>query len=127
MDFNILDYTEPIFRFCLKRLNSRTDAEDLSQEILLHILDGFSKREIDNPEPYVWQIAHNRYARKIDGKNKLNKREVFCGDIILNNIANTGSVEDELILREEHSSVFNAIHSLSASYRDILLDHYVGE
>ena len=126
-DFNILDYTEPIFRFCLNRLNSRHEAEDLSQEILLHILDGFSKREIRNPEAYVWKIAHNRYARKIDGRNKLNKREFFCGDMILNSIAENVSVEDELIKREEHAAVFSAVHSLSASYRDILVDFYVGE
>lgn len=126
-DFNILDYTEPIFRFCLNRLSSRTEAEDLSQEILLHILDGFSKREIDNPEAYVWQIAHNRYARKIDGRNKLRNREIFCGDIILHNIAGNIYAEDELILREEYAAVFSAVHSLSASYRDILVDYYVGE
>lgn len=127
MDFNILDYTEPIFRFCLNRLSSRTEAEDLSQEILLHVLDGLKKREINNPAAYVWQIAHNRYARKIDSKNKLQKREVFCGDIILNNIAGNIFVEDELILREEHKAVFSAVHSLSASYRDILVDYYVGD
>ena len=126
-DFDILNYTEPIFRFCLKRLNSRTDAEDLSQEILLHILDGMKKSAVKNPHAYVWQIAHNRYARKIDGKNKQNKREFYSGDMILYSISDNNFAEDELILREEYKSVFNALHSLSASYRDILVDYYIGE
>ena len=126
-EFDILDYTEPIFRFCLKRLNSRADAEDLSQEILLHILDGMKKHDVKNPQAYVWQIAHNRYARKIEGKNKQNKREFFSGDMVLWSIYDNNYVEDEIILTEEYKSVFNALHSLSSSYRDILVDYYVGE
>ena len=126
-NFNILNYTEPIFRFCLKRLNSRTDAEDLSQEILLHILDGMKKTVIKNPQAYIWQIAHNRYARKIDNKNRQNKREFYSGDIMLCSIADNIFVDDEIILRDEYKSIFNALHSLSASYRDILVDYYVGE
>jgi len=127
MDFDILEYTEPVFRFCLNRLSSRTDAEDLSQEILLHILDGMKKHDVKNPEAYVWQIAHNRYARKIDNKNKRNKREFYSGDMFLYSFADNNFVEDEIILREEYKSVFNALHSLSAIYRDILVDYYIGE
>lgn len=129
-NFDISDYTEPIFRFCLKRLNSRIDAEDLSQEILLHILDGMRKKDIvsaKNPEAYIWQIAHNRYARKIDGKNKRNKREFYCGDIFLHSIADNNFTDDKTVLLDEYKSVFNALHSLSALYRDILVDYYVGE
>ena len=126
-DFDILDYTEQIFRFCLKRLHNRTDAEDLSQEILLHILDGMKKTAVKNPHAYVWQIAHNRYARKIDKKSKQNKREFYSGDMFLYSIADNIFIEDEIILRDEYKSVFNALHSLSASYRDILVDYYIGE
>jgi len=126
-DFDITDYTEAIFRFCLKRLNSRVEAEDLSQEILLHILDGMRKSDVKNPEAYVWQIAHNRYARKIDRKNKQNRHEFYSGDVVLYSISDDIFVEDKIILNEEYKSVFNALHSLSASYRDILVDFYVGE
>ena len=125
-DFDISDYTEPIFRFCLKNLNNRTDAEDLSQEILLHILEGMKKSEIKNPQAYVWQIARNRYAKKIEQKNKQNRREIYNGGLLYL-IADNNYVEDAFILHEEYQSVFNAVHTLSASYRDILVDYYMGE
>jgi len=65
----ILQYVEPIYRFCRKRLSSEADAEDLSQEILLCILQGMKHSNISNMNGYVWRIAHNRYARKIRCKN----------------------------------------------------------
>ncbi|MDF2542282.1 MAG: hypothetical protein K0S47_2000 [Herbinix sp.] len=50
----ILDYIEPVYRFCLKRLANRQDAEDLSQEILLCILESSRTQNISNFSGYVW-------------------------------------------------------------------------
>ena len=60
--FDILEYAEPIFRFCLKRLNSRTDAEDLSQEILLHVLDGMKKQNVKNPDKQTMAFLDELYC-----------------------------------------------------------------
>ena len=78
MEEVILRYVEPIYRFCCKRLSSPVDAEDLSQEILLCILQGMRHAKINNMDGYVWKIAHNRYARMMEVK----KRDVavLCGD-----------------------------------------------
>lgn len=61
-------YVEPIFRFCCKRLGNRYDAEDLSGEIICHILEGMEKYEVKSLDAWVWRIAHNRYARFIDAR-----------------------------------------------------------
>lgn len=71
MDENkIIPYIEPIFRFCCKRLSNRYDAEDLASEIICYILDGMKKYKIESLDAWVWRIAHNRYARFIDARNK---------------------------------------------------------
>ena len=71
MDENkIIPYIEPIFCFCCKRLSDRYDAEDLASEIICHILDGMNKYRIESLDAWVWRIAHNRYARFIDNRNK---------------------------------------------------------
>ena len=71
MDENkIIPYIEPIFRFCYKRLSNRYDAEDLASEIICHILEGMNKYQIESLDAWVWRIAHNRYARFIDNRNK---------------------------------------------------------
>ena len=67
----IIPYVEPIFRFCCNRLNNRCDAEDLSGEILCHVLDGMRKYEIENLDAWIWRIAHNRYAKFIEKQNKV--------------------------------------------------------
>lgn len=33
---------------------------------IFHVLDGFSRYQIDDLDRWVWQIAHNRYARFIE-------------------------------------------------------------
>jgi len=121
----ILKYVEPIFRFCLKRLASRQEAEELSQEILTHVLSGINKYEIDNLEAWVWQIAHNRYARHIDNKN--NRNEISFGHEYLENNKNDYNLLQELVVKEKHQYVFNALHTLSNMYRKILVDYYVYE
>ena len=61
----IIHFIEPIFRFCHHRLDNWHDAEDLAEEILLHVLAGMGKYQIASLEAWVWRIAHNRYARFI--------------------------------------------------------------
>ncbi len=60
----IIPYVEPIFHFCRKRLRSRCDAEDLTSEIICHVLEGMQKYEIESLDAWVWRIAHNRYASR---------------------------------------------------------------
>lgn len=123
MHNEIMAYIEPIYRFCLKRLSNRTEAEDLAQEILLNVLEGVNKQNIKNLNSYIWRVAHNRYARKID---KLNRESIICyGDILLNTIEDDSFSDDKLILADEYKEIFSALHSLSSMYREALVDFYV--
>jgi RNA polymerase sigma factor (sigma-70 family) len=125
MSKEILDYIEPVYRFCLNRLRNRQDAEDLAQEILLCILESSKKNVILNLNAYVWRIAHNRYARKISNYNK--ESIVLFGDEYLFDICDEKRFEDEGFADEEEQNVFFALHTLSSMYRDILVDYYVNE
>ncbi len=120
----LLKYVEPVYRFCLSRLSSRADSEDLSQEILLCIAEGLKRQKIMNLDGYVWRVAHNRYARKIAACSLENT--MLCGEEYLLDIADDTPFEDGLDA-EEYQLVFKALHSLSSMYRDILVDYYVRE
>lgn len=39
-DNELIRFVEPVLRFCLARVSSRSDAEDLAGEIMLHALEG---------------------------------------------------------------------------------------
>lgn len=124
MDGNkIIPYIEPIFRFCYKRLSDRCDAEDLAGEIICYILDGMSKYHIESLDAWVWRIAHNRYARFIDAKNKA-PTVLLCDELF--DIADYSDV-DEDNTQERYETVFRYLHTLSSEYKNIFVDYYIGE
>ncbi len=125
MDENkIIPYIEPIFRFCCKRLSNRYDAEDLASEIICHILDGMNKYHIESLDAWVWRIAHNRYARFIDDRNK-SQTMLSCEDDLYD-IADYSDMDEDRT-QEQYETVFRYLHTLSSEYRNIFVDYYIGE
>lgn len=126
MDSNdIIPYIEPIYRFCSHRLQSRYDAEDLASEIICHILTGMEKYDIKSMDAWVWRIAHNRYARFID---KRNRNLMLMSDIDPCDAENDDyCFIDEESTEHQYEDVFRYLHTLSAEYRNILVDYYIGE
>lgn len=127
MDGNkIIPYIEPIFRFCCKRLNNRYDAEDLSSEIICHILNGMKKYKIESFDAWVWRIAHNRYARFLDAQNKV--KMILAEDETLFHVADSDSDYVNVESTEQKlETIFRYLHTLSSEYRDIFIDYYIGE
>ena len=120
----IIPYIEPVFRFCYKRLSNRCDAEDLAGEIICHILDGMGKYQIESLDAWVWRIAHNRYARFIDARNK-SLICISCDDELFD-IADYSDPDEEDAQRQ-YETVFRYLHTLSSDYRNIFVDYYIGE
>ncbi len=120
----VIRYIEPVFRFCHHRLDNWHDAEDLAGEILLHILDGIGKYQIESLEAWVWRIAHNRYARFINARNK--RQSILSGQELYEVAEECLQVEEPSV-EEEYEPVFRCLHTLSSEYRDIFVDYYIGE
>lgn len=120
----IVKFIEPVFHFCLKRLNNRYDAEDLASVIMVHILDGAGKYQIDSFESWVWRVAHNRYARFIEAKNKRNE---VSADEELFDLADDYDFIDSIAVTDEYETVFLYLHTLSSEYKNITVDYYIGE
>lgn len=126
MDANdILPYVEPIFRFCCKRLSNRHDAEDLASEIICYALEGMKKYNIESLDAWVWRIAHNRYARFIHARNQ--ERAFLTGDEMLLSVADADPFTVTEAPERDYEEVFRYLHTLSSSYRNIFIDHYLGE
>ena len=116
----IIPYIEPIFRFCCKRLSNRYDAEDLSSEIICHILAGMKKYKIQSFDAWVWRIAHNRYARFIHARNKA--QMILTENETLFDIADSDYCYiDEESTEQEFEKIFRYLHTLSSEYRNIFI------
>ncbi|MGF7145749.1 RNA polymerase sigma factor (sigma-70 family) [Anaerotaenia torta] len=124
LENEILKFIEPVFRFCLKRVSNRHDAEDLASEIILHVLDGAGKYEIQSFDAWVWRIAHNRYARYCEAKHV---RAEFYSEDALFDLADDYDFVDRLTVTDEYETVFRYLHTLSSQYKNLLVDYYIGE
>lgn len=120
----VVQFIEPVYLFCLKRVNNRYEAEDLASEIMVHVLDGLAKFKIESLEAWVWRIAHNRYARWCKVKNT---RTELCPDENQINIEPDYDFVDSLSIIDEYQNVFKCLHTLSSGYKNILVDYYIGE
>ena len=75
------NYMEKIFYFCLKKTSSWLDAEDLTQDIALNVIDGLNKGTIpNNYSAWVWQITRNVYS-KWAIKNRIRRENINSIDI----------------------------------------------
>ena len=122
----VVDYASKVFFFCVKRCNSRMDAEDLSQTILLEVLEAIDKgAHIDNMDFYIWGVCKNQYnmylRRTIKNRNnlELNEEEInIYSD-------NSKTPLEELLEDEKIRKMNSAIKLLSKDYAEILYAYYI--
>ena len=122
----ILPYVESIYRFCFKRLQNRQDAEDLAGEILCHLLEGMKQYEIHSLDAWVWRIAHNRYARLIASRKRMEMIPTE-EETLISLLDGADFPVDEAVAEGEYEAIFRFLHTLSAQYRDIFVDYYLKE
>ena len=83
-----------------------------------------NKYPIQSFDAWVWKIAHNRYARFIDSRNK--NQVVLSGEDELFDAVDCSGEETEF-LEQQHETVFRYLHTLSSKYRNLFVDYYIGE
>ena len=120
----VVDYASKVFFYCVKRCNSRMDAEDLSQTILLEIIQNIDKgARIDNLDYYIWGVCKNQYnmylRKTIKDRNNLEYKE----DI--DDADDSKTVLDEMLEDEKIRRMNQAIKLLSKDYAEILYAYYV--
>ena len=120
----VVDYASKVFFYCVKRCNNRMDAEDLSQTILLEIIQNIDKgAHIDNLDYYIWGVCKNQYnmylRKTIKDRNNIEyKEDIDSADD--SKTALNKMLEDEKIRRMNQ-----AIKLLSKDYAEILYAYYV--
>lgn len=113
----IVQHAGAVFGFCLRRTGNIEDARDLSQEILCEALESLQNRPVERFEGWLWAIARNRYCRYV---RQQKHKPLLTEANLLIDAAQEPSEPDPA-----HQAVFEAVHSLAASHREILVDFYV--
>lgn len=120
----LLTQMDKVFFYCVKRCNSRIDAEDLSQDILLDIIVNINKGiKIENFDFYLWKICKNHYSKYVDRKVKDREKITIVEEI--DEPGSDISSLDKLINSEKIAMINVAIKLLSSDYSEILYSYYV--
>lgn len=121
-------YMEKLFYFCLRKTESRAEAEDLTQDIALNIITALEKGTVPTAfSAWVWRIAHNRYSAWADDKHRraasVTGSDVYDCEIIDDN---PGTL-DEMIHNEQMALLRRELAFIKSIYRDIVVAYYIDD
>lgn len=119
-------YMGKVFYFCLKKTSSEIEAEDLTQDIALNVIEGLNKGTIPkNFSAWIWQIARNRYAWWAISKRKrreyINSIDIYDIEVV----DEKESVIDEMIHDEQLLLLRRELAFIKSDYRNILVAYYI--
>jgi RNA polymerase sigma factor (sigma-70 family) len=120
------NYMEKLFYFCLRKTGDSDRAADLTQDTALHILTALqSGQHVENFSAWVWQIAHNRYARWAAIRRR--ERESMTGiDIEEYELEDENENPAQQLLHAEQLALLRReLAFVRSEYRDLLVAYYL--
>lgn len=122
-DFYKANYSR-IFNYLLKRLPTKEDAEDLTNDVFFESIDSLQLlQKNDNLQTWLFRIAHNKmvdYYRKRKIKSVLLSQIPYL-EIIANEI---NQPEFQFEKNRVRDKIEKTLYSLSDNYQKILRLHY---
>ncbi len=117
---------EKLFYFCLKKTGNHTEAEDLTQDIVLQIITALDSGTVPgNFSAWMWQIARNRYAKWAELKRK-HSETVTGNDIGDYEIQDENqNILEEMMQAEQLALLRRELAFIKRDYRDIVVAYYI--
>lgn len=124
---NLLQYTDKLFFYCLKKTGNRYDAEEITSITILEVLTSISNNKIINDlEKYLFIIANNQYNRYIKNKINVRNHETGFDDYLADKLFDESHlVKDKIFEEEQYKFLKVQIQTLSSEYLHILYGYYV--
>jgi len=119
------NYFEKIFYFCLRRTSDSAEAEDLAQDIALHIISALNRGTVPGHfAGWVWQIARNRYAAWAENKHL--RRDIAEFDCDSDEPKADAPLPDEICIHEEQLALLRReLAFIRSDYRDVVIAYYI--
>lgn len=101
-------FHKKIYILCYSSIRNRADAQDLTSEIVLEILEKYI--ELDNPEHYLFSILNKRIKTFHSSKKKTVNEEEFNDEMVSGHLFDDLTVlQTELNVSEESRKQFTKI------------------
>lgn len=115
------EYLSKILGFAYLKTNSRDEAEELTQEVCLQIIEAVRRgrgRQIENIGSYIWTVANNVLCKKI--KHRMTRSCLELSELMRSD----EDIEDTYIKEETERSLRRTVSIMSRDYRDVVIMFY---
>ncbi len=110
-----------IFAFSFSRLYDKTDAEDLTNDIVVEVLSSIQRLKDDSAfNAFMWKIAENTFKKFLRRKKILS----VADERKVNEDINYSTPEDECVSTEEVAILRRELSLLSKQYREVTVLYY---
>ena len=119
-------YSEKIFYYCLKRTGKASEAEDLSQNILLNVFSSLQNgAKPIHFSAWIWQIAHNCYSVWA-GQKHHRTASVTGSDVWEYEIEDENETPEERLIDSEQLLLLRReLSFIRSDYRNIVVAYYI--
>lgn len=108
-----------IYGFCRVKLNTVEDAEDLSQDICLEVLQAIhSDKQIENLNAFVWSVSNHLFYNWL--RKKKHGTTAYLSELFISN----ENTETEYLHREQKNLLRRELSLMSGNYRQAVIMHY---
>lgn len=108
-----------IYGFSRLKMNTLEDAEDLSQDIYLEILQAIQKgKQIENLNAFVWSVSNHMFY------NYLRKKKHGTTAYLTETFSSADDIEAEYILKEQKNLLHRELSLMAGNYRKALIMNY---
>jgi len=125
----ITDSMKSIFSFSLSRTHNATEAEDLSQQIIVELLSSCHHlKDVNAFYGWMWSVAKNTYGKYVRAQNKEKNNIEFSvneNDVYYNITDSKSNIEKNLILKEDTNLLRREMSLLTQQYREAVVKYYL--
>ncbi|MBS4174604.1 RNA polymerase sigma factor [Bacillus sp. FJAT-49736] len=112
------NYSDLIYRFILLMVNSREEAEDLTQEVFIKAFKGIRHFKGESSyKTWLYTIARNLIYDHLRKKRTVN----FIGNMLHSTDRKNPIPEEILEMKEKTQYLYQALFSLKTPYREIII------
>ncbi|MDP3749281.1 MAG: sigma-70 family RNA polymerase sigma factor [Phenylobacterium sp.] len=117
-------FRRPLMSFFLRRVDDRAEAEDLTQQVFLRLVQGAEREDVANPAAFVFRVATNLLRDRRRSSARRGEQVAIDEDFVsqFHGVCVEDSTPERVLLgRESLAEVLRTLDELGERTRDIFI------
>lgn len=128
------EYSNDIYRFVLSKVRHRETAEDITQDVFMRALQGWTKyTEMDKLKAWLFKIAHNcvlrqyEYARRTNAIYSASNYDEAGSSIAIDFPDSSSDPENDFLSKEAVDVIIRLVNLLPPEHRVVIKCRYIDD